>query len=92
MDPLPRADATSISKLDGEGTPDKIKTVLEWVLNTCLFRIYLPTLKAKDWIYDLKSILRVEAIEREDTGVHDKPTKPYFPHHSPSPLLPQPST
>ena len=61
-DPLPRADATSIPKLDGEGTPDEIKTVLGWVLNTRLFRIFLPKIKAKDWIHDLKSILRLKRV------------------------------
>ena len=47
-DPLPRADATSIPKIDGEGTPDENKIVLGCLLNTRLFRIFLPYLKAKD--------------------------------------------
>ena len=69
-DPLPRADATSIPKLDGDGTPDEVKTVLGWLINTRLFRIYLPWLKAKDWIHDLKQILkdrRVNAKTLETT-------------------------
>ena len=56
-DPLPRPDATSTAKLKGEGTPDELKTVLGWEINTRTFRIYLPKDKAKEWTRDLQSIL-----------------------------------
>jgi len=45
-DPLPRPDAASIRKLIGEGTPDEIKIIVGWVVNTRLFRIFLPIEKA----------------------------------------------
>ena len=86
-DPLPRADVTSIPKLDGEGTPDEVKTVLGWLLNTRLFRIYLPKLKARDWIHDIKTILRnkrVDSVTLESTigrlnhAAHIIPQARYF--------------
>ena len=68
--PLPRANVTSIPKLDGEGIPDEVKTVLGWLLNTRSFRIYLPKLKARDWSHDIKTILRdrrVTSVTLEST-------------------------
>ena len=47
-DPIPRDDATSIRKLKGEGTPDEAKIVLGWIIDTRLFRIYLPKEKTSD--------------------------------------------
>ena len=61
-DPLPRANATSIPKLDGEGIPDEVECVLGWDINTRLFRIYLPCLKARDWIYNIKQILKYNKV------------------------------
>ena len=52
-DPLPRADAASIPKLKGEGTPDESKIVLGWLIDTRKFRIFLPIEKAADWTHDL---------------------------------------
>ena len=62
-DPLPRADAASKPKLKGEGTPDEAKTVLGWLINTRLFRIFLPIEKAADWTKDLRHILRANMID-----------------------------
>ena len=43
---LPRDDASSTTKLDGEGRPDERKPILEWDIDNQLFRIYLPVDKA----------------------------------------------
>jgi len=65
-DPLPCANATSIPKLDGEGTPDELKFVLGWDINTQLFRIYSPRLKARDWIHDIKHILKSNRVNSKN--------------------------
>ena len=61
-DPLPRSDATSERKLKGEGTPDERKTILGWLVDTRLFRIFLPEDKAKVWIKELKRMLKLDKI------------------------------
>ena len=61
-DPLPRPPAASIKKLKAEGLPDETKIVLGWLINTRLFRIFLPIDKASFWIIDLKSILRKDKV------------------------------
>ena len=61
-DPLPRPDAASIRKLIEEGTPDEIKIILGWVVNTHLFRIFLPGEKANEWTHSIKSILRHNTV------------------------------
>ena len=57
-DPIPRDNATSIRKLDGEGTPEEHKCVLGWNINTHKFRIYLPEQKARQWIAGLQDLLK----------------------------------
>ena len=61
-DPLPRADAISERKLKGEGTPDEVKTILGWDIDTRLFRIHLPKLKAKEWRDEIKQITKLKTI------------------------------
>ena len=48
-DPPPRAKATSIRKMDGEGTLNEVKIVLGWRVDTRQFKIYLPSKKADKW-------------------------------------------
>ena len=57
-EPISRNDTVSKRKLEGEGTPDEIKPVLGWIIDTRLFRIFLPTDKAFYWISDLKLLLQ----------------------------------
>jgi len=43
-------------------TPDEIKNILGWVVNTRLFRIFLPIEKANEWIHSIKSIIKHNII------------------------------
>ena len=61
-DPLPRDDAVSIRKLDGEGTPDEVKNCLGWNIDTRKFRIYLPKGKANQWTADLRDLLELGKV------------------------------
>ena len=62
-DPLPRNDALSKTKMEGEGSPEEIKIVLGWKINTRLFKIFLPMTKATDWIQTIKSELNKNKIK-----------------------------
>ena len=62
-DPLPRDDPASIRKLDGEGTPDERKVILGWLVDTRLFKIFLPGEKASEWIREINRIVKQETIE-----------------------------
>lgn len=44
--PLPHNESISIQKLKGEGTPDEIKMILGWQVDTRRFRIHLPVEKS----------------------------------------------
>ena len=57
-EPIARNDTISKRKLEGEGTPDEIKPVLGWLIDTRVFRIFLPPDKAFHWISDLKILLQ----------------------------------
>ena len=61
-EPLPRDDPACIRKLKGEGAPDETKTVLGWIIDTRLFRIFLSHDKAKQWRIDLRAILKRERV------------------------------
>lgn len=61
-DPLPRDDITSIWRLNGKGTPDEQKSCIGWLLDSWTFRIYFPTGKVKQWISDLRDILRLGKV------------------------------
>lgn len=56
-DLLPRNEPISIRKLKGEGTPDEVKVILGWQVDTRRFRIHLPFEKSNEWIADIKVIL-----------------------------------
>lgn len=60
--PLPRNDALNKTKMEGEGTPDEIKIVLGWKINTRLFRIFLPTKNARDWIQTINTMLQKNKV------------------------------
>ena len=45
-------------KLFGDGTPEEAKVILGWLLNTRLFRIYLPEHKATMWTRIIRDIIR----------------------------------
>ena len=64
-DPLPREEAVSMRKLSGEGTPDEIKVVLGWRIDTRAFRIHLPMEKASDWLYSIREILTRDTVDEK---------------------------
>ena len=61
-DPHPRSNTVSERKLSREGTPDEIKVILGWKIDTRKFRIFLPKAKALDWSNSIKSHLKKNYI------------------------------
>ena len=64
-EPLPPNDPASIRKLEGKGTADEKKRLLGWIVDTRIFRIYLPPEKALQWRADIKRILQQGAVGRK---------------------------
>ena len=56
-EPISRDDVLSIRKLLGEGTLAERKIILGWILNTRLFRVFLPDDKAKAWTDEILALL-----------------------------------
>ena len=61
-----RPNAAATNKLHGEGTPDELKIVLGWLLNTRLFRIFLPITKATDWRREARRISKLEKVRTKE--------------------------
>ena len=57
-DPISRDNILSHRKLIAEGGLEELKIVLGWLIDTRLFRIYVPEDKATRWIMDLREIER----------------------------------
>ena len=65
-EPIQREDNISEKKLKGEGQPSEIKTMLGWVINTRVMRVFLPEDKALAWSQDIKKILNTNRILHKD--------------------------
>jgi hypothetical protein len=61
-DVIPRKDIISLKKLQAEGQPSEIKTVLGWTLDTRRLLIALPDHKATDWLRDIDSMLLAKKV------------------------------
>ena len=53
-------------KLAAELQPSEIKTILRWVINTRLFRIYLPKQKYVEWIQDIQVMLEQGIVCKDE--------------------------
>ena len=65
-EPITREDVLSIRKLLGEGTMAEQKIILGWLLNTRLFRVFLPDDKAKAWTEEIMGILSHTKVQEKE--------------------------
>jgi len=65
-EPIKRDDNISEKKLKGEGQPSEIKTMLGWIINTRLMRVFLPMDKALAWSNDIKTMLQANRISKKE--------------------------
>ena len=65
-EPIHRDDNISEKKLKGEGQPSEIKTMLGWIINTRLMRVFLPMDKALAWSNDIKTMLQANRINKKE--------------------------
>ena len=65
-EPIHRDDNLSYRKLQGEGAPNEIKTMLGWTINTVSMRVFLPTDKALAWSADITSLLKRNYVQTKE--------------------------
>ncbi len=61
-EPLERTDILSTKKLIAEGKLSEVKTFLGWTINTRSMRVYLPSLKALNWIKEIDDSLHSKKL------------------------------
>lgn len=57
-DPIPRKPFLSLKKWIAEGTPEEVKVVLGWTVNTRTMQVSLPNEKHKEWTAQIKHLLK----------------------------------
>jgi len=65
-EPISRDDNISAKKLAGEGQPSERKTMLGWLIDTRIMRVFLPLDKAMEWTMDISDLLTKNTVNLKE--------------------------
>ena len=65
-EPITREDLLAFDKTVAEGTPEEIKLVLGWVINTRTLTLALPEDKRASWTKAIHQLLEAETVSHDD--------------------------